>query len=212
MEHAKEKRGILRRKRAGHKVRGGTTDPWYKKYVVPAIIVVLTSVTGALVTAYFTGALTGNTMRATFSTKPKFEANVTLRQFYERLHNSPPAYPEDQLNAPGYMAHARIDIEGFKGKTCTIQGYLMDAETRSKIDLPIPWKDSPGSGIGWQAERLTDAVTVFVWLPDLKLQKPFYIAMEAYAPNKTLLATEETDVIKPPQPSPSPASTTQEKP
>jgi hypothetical protein len=204
MENSTKKRRIFRRGKAR---RGGAAeagDPWYKKYVIPAVVVVLTGVTTSLVTAYFNGAFRGNTMRATLSSKAKYEANVTLKEYLDQLHaKNLNAYTEQQLSAPGFMAYTRVELEGFKGKPCTIQGVLMDAASRSKIELPIPWKDFRGLGETITSERISDEATGFVWVPDVKLQNPFYISIQALSPNSVLLDTSETDIINP-QPSPTP--------
>ena len=122
-------------------------------------------------------------MRATLA-KPTVEANITLRDFL-MLQRFPAGYSEQQLSTPGYVVHVRVQIEGFKGKVCTINGNIFDAETNERVPLPFPWTENQ-FGTGLTSERLTDSATGFVWVPDLKLEKPFMFSLMPMIPKERI--------------------------
>lgn len=119
---------------------------WYKQFLIPAVITVLVTVTGALIIGYFKGEIGKRPPMGASLEKPTVDTNVSLKEFLEARRFAAMGYTQHQLEQVGYMVHFKIHIEGFKERTCTGLWEVFDAENRSKIFPPgwakirIPWR------------------------------------------------------------------------
>src|SRR2546423_10642736 len=162
--------------------------------VITAILTLGTTVTGGIILGYFKGELFKKPpTRAAFE-KPTIETNVTLKDYSDERQLTD-AYTPDKLAQVGYVVHFKVQIEGFKQRTCIVRWEVFDAKNRSRIVPP-----------GWQRiqeplelipERDSDSAAGYFWVPPTNTEKPFFITVRLYDDKGTELDYTETLPVKP---------------
>lgn len=178
---------------------------WFQKYWLPALITLMTTVIGGVTLAYFKGELWRKPpMRAAFE-KPLVQTNVALRDFSMERGVDTTVYTEEQLAQVGYITNFKVQIDGFKGRTCKLRWELFDVEKRERI-VPPGW-NAVQDPVDLKPERDSDSAASEFWVPPTGSDRPFFVRVRLFDDKNVELDFEDSDAVTPrasAQTSPSP--------
>jgi hypothetical protein len=194
-------------KEAGKEDKKEAEKSWFEKYWLPALIPLFVAVAGGLTLAYFKGELGRKPqgppplppMRAAFE-KPTIDTNVSLRDHLTQQRQSTTDYSEAQLAQVGYIVHFKVQIDGFKGRTCKMYWEMFDAATRARI-YPAGWSREQDP-VDLKPERDSDSAAAEFWMPSAAANQPFIVRLRLFDDKRVELDYEDSDVIQPAAPSP----------
>jgi hypothetical protein len=168
----RHKKGSFRQKQKQYKKWYNSISIQVRAAIVGGIFIIL----AAIIAAVITGMLASKTLRVILN-EPRVETNVTLEKYLNRSNLSSDKYTTEQLLQIGYIVHFHVQIEGFKGRKCTVNWSMYDAESESKIDLLYPWAEVQ-KPINLTPEQALDSAAEFFWVPVLDKEGTFYVRVE----------------------------------
>lgn len=195
------------------KTAAGAPARWYKQFLIPAVITVLVTVTGALIIGYFKGELGKKPPMGASLEKPTVDTNVSLKEFLDARHFASAGYTQDKLEQVGYVVHFKVHIEGFKERTCTGLWEVFDAENRSKFFPPGWSKDQDPLEVIPEGD--VDEAAENFWIPPVGTDRAFFVRVRIFDDKEVELVYGDSDPVKPYLPKPpesSPTNTNSAKP